>query len=269
MGYLDELRKQAATRKADEQAEQEQRAQREAFYREHMLPRLEACYSYLSQMVEHLNYVNPDIRVTYELKGYGLLPELKQGDYEVTVDSRNKMQHILLHFVCRGEDAIEFSVQGKKTINRCIDYLRGTGLAFQHRESMDSSHTVTDARFIVKNEVPITITFNADIENSVIVLNMRNMDDFIKRQFQFKPDELDEAFLDKLARFIVREDPDFMRLDIPAETREILQQKLREEQARREQELAAAEQAEVEEKAESAENGRLRQVFKPFSRSRD
>ena len=150
MGYLDELRKQAETRQAEEQVEQELREQREAFYRVEILPRLESCYSYLSQMVEHLNYVKPDIRVSYQLKGYGPLTDLNQGDYEVKVDSRRNMQQILLRYSCRGEEPVEFSVHGKKAINRYIDYLRGTGMAFQHRETMDSSHTVTDARFVVQ-----------------------------------------------------------------------------------------------------------------------
>ncbi len=269
MGYLDELRKQAETRQAEDHAEQELQAQREKFYRTEMLPRLESCYTYLSQMVDHLNYVKPDIEGRYVLKGFGELHGLKQEAYEVKVDSRQNMQQIMLRYVCRGEDNYEFGVHGKKSINRYIDYLRGTGMTFQHRETMDSTHTVTDARFFVKSEIPISVNLTADIARSLVLVGVRNVDDFVSREFQVSPADLDEEFFDKLARFIVREDMEFMRLDIPSETRQALQKKVQEEQLRREQELREAEQAAREQEQAEEQNRGLLQSLKSLSRNRD
>lgn len=250
MGYLDELKKQAEDRRALEEAEARRRAERERIYRAEILPRLESAFTYLSQLVEHLNYVRPDVRPEYVIPGYGPLEGLVQGDYGIKSDSRRNMKQIVVHYVCRGEGVVKFEVRDRQAVQQMVDDLRGAGLPFNHREVLNNAYGVTAALFEVEPAVPVTVALEADVDNSRVVLTLRNLDGFGVRRLNLAPQQLDEALLDRVARAVVREDMGLLREDLPEETRRMLQQKIREEQARREAELRAAEEAEARRKAE-------------------
>ena len=250
MGYLDELKKQAEDRRAQEEAEARRRAERERSYRAEILPRLESAFTYLSQLVEHLNYVKPEVNPEYLLQGYGPLEGLVQGDYSIKSDSRQNMKQIVVHYVCRGEGPVKFEVRERQAVQQMVDYLRSTGLPFNHREVLNNTYGVAAAQFEVKCEVPVTVALEADVDNSRVVLTLRNLDGFGVRRLHLAPAELDEPLLDRIARAIVREDLGLLRDDVPEETRRMLQQKIREEQARREAELRAAEEEAARRQAE-------------------
>ena len=98
---------------------------------------------------------------------------------------------------------------------------------------LNNAYGVVAAQFEVKCEVPVTVALEADIDNSRVVLTLRNLDGFGVRRLNLAPAELNESLLDRIARAIVREDLGLLRDDVPEETRRMLQQKIREEQARR------------------------------------
>lgn len=265
MGYLDDLKKKSETLKADEQADKERKERLEAFYEEEIIPKLEAIYTYLYEMAEHLNYVKPEVRVRYGLVGYGEMSDLLQSDYIIKTDSRKSMKNIMLSFYCVGEDDFSFTVDGKDNINREKEYLGRTSLDFTCKERRDSNHELVDASFTVKSKVPVSFEFSADIENSAIQVSIRNFEDFVANKAVLKPDAISSDFLDKLARYIVREEDGLFQADIPTDAKAILQEKLREEKKQREEELRLAEQQELEEQQQRKQNsmlGRLKRLGK-------
>ena len=219
MGYLDELKKQADEQRAGEQAAQTLQEKREAFYRGEILPRMEATYTYLSQLAEHLNYVKPDTSPCYKLRGFGDLGKLRQSEYEIQVDSRDNMKVLVLQCYCEGEDKVEFTVNGQKAINRYVEYLGSTGLKFDYKVTKDDKFVALDARFTVTPRFPLTLKMQADVENSRINLELKNFEDFVVRSFQLRAEQVNDEFRDHMARYIVREDDNFMRLDVPEDTR--------------------------------------------------
>ncbi|UCE88599.1 MAG: hypothetical protein JSW10_09690 [Pseudomonadota bacterium] len=267
MGVLDDLRQQADGLKEQQLVEQEQREALEAFYRERILPQLEAAYTYLSELVQHLNVVQPDVRAAYDLTGFGRLGDLRQRDYAVRADSRQNMREVMLEFVCEGQGPVEFDVRGKENIERQVDYLRSTGLAYTQRQTRDDSHDLTDCRFIVQTTVPASFTFRADIEKSAIELALRNFEHFGTRRVQLLPDQISDRFFDGVGLYLLREDSAFFTHDISSKAREELQARIKTEQTQRERELTLAEERERAERAAKQERRpRLLGAFKKLGR---
>lgn len=267
MGVLDDLRKQADGVKEQQLAEQQRREALDEAYRERILPRLEAAYTYLSELVQHLNVVRPDVRAGYELAGFGRLDGLRQGDYAVRADSRQNMREVALELLCRGDGPVEFEVRGKDNIERQVEQLRATGLAWTERQTRDDSHDLTHCRFIVQTAVPASFTFRADIEASAIDLLLRNFEHFGTRRIQLLPDQVSEQFLDGLGLFLLREDSAFFTQDISSQAREELQARISNEHAEREQELRLAEQRQRAERlAQQDKHARLLSALKRLAR---
>lgn len=96
MGILEELKKQADIIRDGQSAEQRLQAQREAFYRSDILPKLEYIYTWLFEFTEHLNLIKPDTKAWYSIEQYGELPVLQQGEYGISVNSRRDMTKLVL-----------------------------------------------------------------------------------------------------------------------------------------------------------------------------
>ena len=188
MGLLDDLKNQTADLKAREQRDREREAQQEAFFRDVIRPRLESIYGYLHQFVEQLNYLQPDISVDYTLPGDIALSGLAQGDYSLKVDSRENMSEVVLRFYCQTEGEVFFAVEHKGQFDKLRDIFHQSRLRYQTRTNKDAKQTVLGGDFTLEKVVPIVFSvYQADIENSSIILWIRNFEDLGLRRFVLPP----------------------------------------------------------------------------------
>ncbi len=226
MGLLDEL-KQQAEQKRDivARAEADQEARYDVF-RESIQPKMVQLFSYLSEIVEQLNFVDSSIRVSYPIKTYAALSELQQKDYKIRADSMEGMKKIDFSFECIGEGRVEFDVENKLYIDRLEEYLNSVRLTYVCNKYKDSRHNVTSARFRVDNHVPVSFQFVADIDAGTIRVEIRNYHNLHIDRFTVDPQSIDEAFLDQLGKFIVRQDSSVFQLEISDEERNQIRQRL-------------------------------------------
>lgn len=268
MGYLDNLKKQSDSLRVEEQAEQQRQAEREAYYRSHIVPALESIYTYLREFTDHLNHIKPNILVDYPLQGYGVLHNLHQSNYSLFVDSRENMKVIALKFQCSGEEPACFGVEGMKNVTRQTDYLNSIGIPYELKQIRDENHGVISAEYTISNKIQIKFEFIANIKKSLIDLQVKNFLGFSNRHIQIKPEEINSDFLDKLARFIAREESDFFTLDISQEQRNEIKAHLAEDKKRREEELHLIEQQEKEEaeRLQHAKNNNVLDLLKKIKK---
>ena len=113
MGVLDELKKEAETVKAQaERTRNSEQAERDAVLKE-LRPRVQALYTFLKEMTDHLGVVDPDIRASYDVDGLGEVSGLRQQGYRVTTPDNRNVTHFTLHFSCISDGSVKFQVKGK------------------------------------------------------------------------------------------------------------------------------------------------------------
>ena len=241
MGILDDLKQQANRQRHGEAEDRARRAELDEYYEKQILPAMEALYGYLFELTEQLNYLKTDISYSYTVENLGMLENLQQTDYRVSVDSRRNMKKLILSFSCKGEGREHATIEGNKAIDTYSEYLRTSRLTFDHVKIHSNTPAGQIAEFSVDNEVPVIFAFMANIEKARIDLLVTNFDRIASYRLQLKPEQIDAELLDRLGRYILRERSDFLELDITDEAREQIRKQVRESQLHRERELLAAE----------------------------
>ncbi|MDH5181217.1 MAG: hypothetical protein OEZ39_04630 [Gammaproteobacteria bacterium] len=226
MGLLDELKKEAEAKQSRQQAEKQRRAELEAHSRAVVLPKLAQVYGFLSDLLKTVDVLQPDTRVTYKISGYGPLENLLQGGYELKADSRDNMTHVSLYFECLGKGKFSFTVHDKSNVDRQKDYLSEHRLSFYTREYRDDRHTVTHALFTVEEKVPVTFDFRLTEDLNTIKLTVRNFDGLGRHLYNLEPEDIDDEFLDELARYLLRHTAEFLKLEISEDDRNNIRQRL-------------------------------------------
>jgi len=240
MGFLDELKKKTEQQLILEQAARQRAEKLEEDYRVRLLPAMEKTYTYLHEMCQHLNYINTDTLVSYELAGIGELEHLRQEEYKLKADSRDNMQEIILSFDCQGENDISVTIENRQELEKLEQYLFSHHLRFQLKTFKDDKGRINGGKFIIQKHVPVAIKFKLDVEKSAIDFILVNLEQLGRKEVQFSPESISEEFLDKLAKYIVRESDSLFKLDISETERKRIRAKLLHEKHQRESELLAA-----------------------------
>ena len=247
MGFLDELKNQAADRKQKEQLEQQRQQQLQQTYQQDIHPRMVEVYSYLNEMVKHLNYLDSDTTAHYPIAPDQGLRSFRQAGYKVTIDSSSNIKNITLKFNCHLDSKLEFEVEGKERIDTYNDWLNEYNLKFHRKDFKDENYELLSSRFSLEGPINVAVHFVGDVENSGVSLFLRNMEKPGLSKYVLKARHLSRDFMDELARYLLREDEKFLNLDISDTEKQTIREKLQQEKAKREQELLEAElQAEQE-----------------------
>lgn len=254
MGVLDDLRRQSAEQRAREDAARQREQEQQVFYQQEIRPRLEQVYTYLNELTEQLNYIKPDIKFSYNLPGGVQFNSLKQENYNMEADSRDNMKQVALRFYCQAGGATTFRVEGKKTYDKLNEFMHQCRLRYKTSQIKDEMHGVIAVEITTENIIPIDFQFKADIENGCIILWIRNFEKLGIRKILLLPRQINDDMLDDLGKYIVREVDRFMQLDIDEQSRKELQEKLKQEQIRRELELKIVEQIRQEEEQKEQES---------------
>ncbi len=262
MGLLDDLRQQAEDRKTDAEKEQERQQRLRRIYEQEINPKLLKTYRFLRELTDHLNYLKPEINVSYELPVYGIIDGYKQGDYNVTANSDKEMTEIKFRFTCAREKNIQFRNDKKADIDKINDYLLSKNIKFHCKKEKNDKQVITAADFNINGTVNILFQFKANIKNSTIDLAMSNIDDFGLRTTTLKPSSINDDFLDRLGKYILRKEHDFFSLKISEEEKQIIRKKLQAEKKRLEHELHSAEDEARRKQDQKKEEKSLKNIFR-------
>jgi hypothetical protein len=254
MGVLDELKQKSAEQQARETARREEQTRRETFYRDELKPRLEQLFGFLHEFGEQLNYVRPDVRASYRLPEDFRLDALSQGDYNLNCDSRDNMTEIAFRLFCKDEGKLLIELTEKDRFNSMKEFLHRNRLTYRTHEFKDERHNVIGGQITLERKVPVIFKFDADIENSCIVLWIRNFASLGLQKFILFPNQINDEFLDGLGRFIMRETDSFVRLELPEEQRLRIQANIERERQAKEEEIRKAEAARLRQEQEEEQN---------------
>ena len=251
MGLLDDLKHKAEKKKAGEQAEKEKWQRLERHYQDEIHPRMVALYNYLNQMVQHINYLESDIIANFPL-GVASAPQpLRQRDYKLNVDSANKTRNITLLFRCHLDEKLKIEIDGKEKVLAYTELLDSYNIKYHRRDNKGEDYEIIASRFVVEGPINISVSFIGDVEQSAVNLLIKNFEKpGISKQLLRAP-QLDEAFMDRLGKYLLRESDDYLSLSISEGIREELRERVSRENAAREEELREMEAQAEREKFEA------------------
>lgn len=231
MGVLDQLRKKADQKKSSEKQEMNQQQQRGYTYKRQILPKMQEVFKYLQELVEHLNYLEVPVQVKDYSSRFPKLGTLAQKDYKISTDgyggfsSIDKLMHIDVTFYCKGEGEFQYIVYGKSAIEKEIAYLHIKHLSAKSQKMLGKNKEEA-TKFIVKRLIPVRLRFEVDYDNSLIKVIVNNYADFSNYGESWLADDINAEFLDGIARYLLRQDSEFIKPEISDEYREDLRKKL-------------------------------------------
>jgi hypothetical protein len=228
MGILDDLKKEAENKKAQEDQEDLIREERERYMREVLDPAMRGLFSFCHDLAKHLNYVKPEINVQYRIPGVRNVQDFKQGDYFVEDYHEGTFN---VRFVCSNGQKYHIRTETEADLERIKDFLWRRGLRYQSREFFDSSYNKA-GEFHVEGRVQIDMQFTARLDSQSIELKISNYGDFETLTMSLAPEDIDERFHDELGHYIMRQTsrlPDYNKFRFTDEQRQALRQQLREQ----------------------------------------
>jgi len=232
MGILDELRDEAERKKLISQQEVISAEKLAENYQQNLLPKMQMIFNFFKEIVEHLQFIQEPIKVINYSKKYPELGELIQQDYKLSTDKHggishyNELMEIKVRFYCFAEGTMELAVKSQAEIEQQVNFLTAKKVPFEWSRHHNSIAD-TFATFVIEKKIPVNINFRVDYNDSQIILEIFNHHNFghIKRYYQ--ADEVNEALLDQLAKFLLRKDSDFIEIEMSEQERQALKENLR------------------------------------------
>jgi len=264
MSLLDDLKRQAEQLQGSD-APQDQTRRLELVYEERLRPRMHAILRYLMELTEQLKVVDPDIRHGYSLPGIGEAADLKQGGYVVNADSTDQTRNIRLRCQCTAAQEEVYAIRPKALADETRDFLDTQAMRYAEWPIRDSTQQIIGINFQLRVQVSVNFIFQADPEQDAIRMSMLNFERFGAERRLIKPERIDEPWLDRLGRYLLRKDQDLHKLEIHDSHRALIREKLEADKRARQQELELTlqqDRAELETKRNTGLLGRLRNLTK-------
>jgi len=254
MGILDDLKNQSESQKAGIAQEQQRQAELLQYYTKNINPKMLKLYTFLNEFITHLNYIKHTTTASFPILPDGGQQKLEQSDYRVTIDSNTTVKNINLRFYCKFDKPLIFELENQKRIQTYSEVLNSYRVEFDRTDNKDKNYELINAKFKVVGPLPINIVFQADIENSAIVMALSNFEKPGVVKHIFKAHHITDEFIDGLGKYILRDNPNFFKLDIDEEDKEQIRKKIQADLKRRQEELEEAERLlALEEEAERKE----------------
>lgn len=215
MSFLEDLRRKADASKT--QSALEEQAEITALSQNFLLVqrKFKEIAGYFTQLAEHLNILQHKINRNYYIDGYGLVQDLTQRDYvvsieKITIDQKDFINVINLRFKCVTPAPLIMEKVGAPLIKGHKDYLWKNNLKYQCTEYRDAQGQIARAQFSLEGEIPVHFALSASFEDAELTLTIRNFNGFTAEKFVYNVNELSVELLDELAKYII-EQPNNLR----------------------------------------------------------
>ncbi|MCF6281392.1 MAG: hypothetical protein L3J28_04140 [Candidatus Polarisedimenticolaceae bacterium] len=263
MGLLDDLKSEAEKLQNQQSSDEVSKERLEAIYREDINPKMQMISNYFTEFVDQLNILKPATAVSYTIPGYKEVTGLIQQNYSIRADSFENMKKLRLRFSAELPHEIEFSVTPKAKAAETRSFLEQQNFTFSEWPVRDAQQQVIGITCQVKLKVEIMFMFQADIENSAIKLSIVNFENFGVESKSYRPDSINESWLEDIGHYILRENETLHTLEISDEIKQQLRDQLKREALGRAKEMKAMEKLRAQQALEQEQKeNRFIKMFK-------
>ncbi|SEH06155.1 hypothetical protein [Candidatus Venteria ishoeyi] len=201
MSYLDQLKKKADEVKAQAAAEGKDKAQLDAKMTQEVIPKMQVMYQYFHEMVQQLNYIKPDTKISYEVQGLGNYDELMQDEFILGNYDKTR-HHFFLRILCHKQRKVRFQIQSEEAATAQQEYLWKHNVQFKWAQINDKKERFLKAIFELQGRIVIELEFDAQYDDATIHLKAKNIHQLGRKDYIFQARDLSSEFLDKLAMYI-------------------------------------------------------------------
>jgi len=266
MGLLDDLKSQAEQNNKPA-GEQPALAGAEEFYHAQVKPRMLKANGFLTQLVNQLNEMKLVIKAEYPFRPEGKTVTLLQQGYKVYSDHITEPRQVTLGFTCILANPTTFDVRGRAPALAQGEQLERYQFKYEKLEARDKNRMVIGARFKLLGPLQVKCVLEFDEVKQIIKLLLTNFVGPSTSQYNLKPEQLDEAFMDRLGKYLLRKEARLFQEEISDDAKVLLRRKLLQEQLQREAELRAAEEQRKAEEEARKQNSTTAQLKKAVSQS--
>ncbi|MBS4098035.1 MAG: hypothetical protein KGZ83_14490 [Sulfuricella sp.] len=215
MSFLDDLKKEAETKKQHDMESTQTRMRLEEMRMEMVESRLRELYQYLNDLSKQLNDLKLPITRSYYIEGMGDL-KLQQGDYKaaiksVTLDHKDHLKEILFGFKCAEDKTYTIEKDNPSAIERQKDYLWRNGIKFEYAEFKNERGYIYRGVFTVPAIVPVTFQIVGDYDKANITIVTKNFNMLVATEYLYNPEEINTEFMDEFAKFFLDKPSNFLK----------------------------------------------------------
>lgn len=228
MGLLSELESEVQRREDLDAEERRIADEREARYQQQIVPAVRRIYQSLDQLVQHLNYLKREREGQFELPGYGIMTGKVVPEFEVSLDESARSISIQLqgrYEIDRDANPI-VEVQGDTRVRSLKTLLQDLRLAGAANVEKGPDNQIVSATFQVHGSMSLQAIISGALDGPDILLRFTNFDELGERHRRVQPGAVDDEFLDRLARFVAREDNALLTEDISSDLRRQLRRQV-------------------------------------------
>ena len=241
MGLLDDLQTEVKKLKAEELEQDAELRAQEEFYIAQLKPAMILAYEYLSEIIENLKIVAPDVRPNYPFDPLEKQDvSLRQGDYEFDFDSARNPRQLNIYCTCRLENPIEFHVPTKDAVLKYTELLEGYGFPFHCKNHLDKLYDIRGGTFLLEGPMNVHIRILAHPADRCIYIIFRNLEDQPNKRYKFSPESIDNVLLERLASLLIRKESRLVEVQVCDDVRDGLRRQVEEEKRLKDQDLAKA-----------------------------
>ncbi len=222
MKLLDQLEQLAKEKQQREEQLALEARERKARYHELTEPAMQRILDYLKQLTSHLNYLEQQREVQYDLPYYGQV-KATHSDFKIRFSSHENHSEIRVDATAEIDRKASPEVELRTpVIEQFLELLVESGLhAAQSNKRMARARLV-EGTFQVYGSVSISSTIGANRDDDALTMEFHNVDRLGSYHQRVPPEKIDDEFLDHLGRFISRDSDTLVREELSPELREQL-----------------------------------------------
>ncbi|MES9862480.1 MAG: hypothetical protein ABW157_03800 [Candidatus Thiodiazotropha sp. LLP2] len=262
MSLLENLKEEARKRQEVEGANCEA-TRLEELYQSRFKSPMQSIMRYLSELTDQLKILEHEVRHDYTLPGLGQVAGLLNSDYVVNADSSENTKVVRLRFNCISDNEMTFAITPKSKADEACAFLDSQTMRYAEWPIRDHEQRVVGLNLQLSVKVKVNFLFQADPELGSIRMFVSNFNGFKVEKSLIQPEKLDEAWLDNLGNYILRNRANMYDLEIDESQRNTIRQRLEAAKQQREAELQEAlirEQVERDQAREKTLVGKLKSL---------
>jgi hypothetical protein len=213
VGILDELRREAESKKQASVDDAELQQRREKTYQQILLPTMQKMLKSIQEVLEILPQLGPVEVENYSVKRPEI-GKLLQGEYRINTDGRSgfeelsKLRQINLSCRLKGTGSYQYTIIGRLAAETELEFLQARNMKVETTSKTDANGVLT-MTFAVPRDIPVWISFVVDHDNSTIKFSEYNQENFSSSTQTFPVTSLSKEWIDEFLRFLLRKDNKF------------------------------------------------------------
>lgn len=229
MGLLDDLEYKALQLRREEELGKEELARRRVRFQETIRPVVGRIYEYVRELTNHINYLKPENTVVYQVPRFGEIKATIVPDYRIRVSKDDNQASVVIETTAAiPVNTSRVFIEQESRVGDLENALLDAGISARQINHRDHAGVITSASFQVYGNIRRVAVVSCQVLDDDIQFKFTNFDVIGEMERRHSPEEVDDGFMDRLGRFLVAQDSDFLLEVRDEDDRDQIRQQIRE-----------------------------------------